>query len=192
MHTLPTRRQLARILAGASIVVAGGATNRSLAQSGAIPPNGIGLPRAEWEDEFGEGTARQPLVEYENVRSDIPGSPIYVGYARNMVVHIEARWSEGSQLGGIPVSDAEAEVFNLMPADAILQDTFVMPPTPEGPIAFRAESWRSEVLSNIMHDSGTVLVMYQQRTAQQNPGSELLTVVPAVTITTPGSEMLTV
>lgn len=190
MDTCQSRRHLMKVTAGVAAVGFGAGPDRHVnGLVSAIEPDGIGMPRVKWEEEFGEGTPLQMLVEYENARSDVPGSPVYVRYRDQMVVHIELNWSHATQLGGIPVDDAADDVFALLPADAVFIETFDMPASPDGPIGLQAERHESEVLDNLV-GSGSILVVYQTKRAETNAGSEPVTVIPAVTLTVsvPGDE----
>ncbi len=183
MDTRHSRRALARqvgaVSVGTSLLF--GSLRAAVAQDG-FASGGIGLSRTEWEATYGAGTPLQKLVQYENARSRVPGSPIYVGFNNDYVAHIELRW-QATQLGGLREQDARAEVKDLLPADADLQDVYYMPPTPDGPVALRAWQWESPSLAEVTVARTAILVVYQETEREQNPGSAPVTIIPAATIT---------
>lgn len=183
MEMRHSRRTLARltVAAGVGTGLLGGVFRPAAAQGG-FASRGIGISRAAWEAVYGAGTPLQGLVQYANARSQVPGSPIYVGFDNGYVAHLELRW-EATQLGGMREEYAHAEVKELLPADARLQDTFYLPPTPDGPVALRAGHWTSPALAEVTVARTAILVVYQEIARQQNPGSAPLVVVPAATIT---------
>ena len=158
-------------------ILIGSAT--SAAQTVDIDSGGIGLSRDAWEQTYGEGEALQSLVRYKTAK----GFPLYVGFEDDRVAHIEFRYSEGTQLGGLTEDDVIAQVEQALPNDAILIDEFVVPATPEGPVALRAQRWGSNALGDVTGGETSILVIYQEKTVQQNPGSDPQVVIPAVTLT---------
>lgn len=122
-------------------------------------------------------------MHYENVRSLVPGSPVFVGFSSDFVTHIEVRWP-ATQLGGVREDDAHAEVETLLPADVRLQHRFAVPPKPDGPVALRAYQWESRSLYGVMPGRKAVSVFYPEETErQQNLGSASVTIVLAASIT---------
>ena len=149
------------------------------AQADDLDSGGIGLSRDAWEDVYGDGEVLQSIVQYE---SPEVGLPVYVGFEDDRVAHIEFRYSE-TQRGGLLEEDAIDLVESALPADAILIDEFAVPATPEGPMALRARRWGSNALGYVTGGETSILVIYQEKLVQQNPGSDPEIVIPAVTLT---------
>ena len=120
---------------------------------------GIGLERAVWEDVYGEGEAGQNFVEYATK----DGLPIYVGFEDDIISSIEVVVSEAEH-GGLTADQAEGLVEALLPADAELDETFMVPESPAHPgRVLYAQSWESDWLEdNVGDDSETVLVILQE------------------------------
>lgn len=149
-----------------------------------LESGGIGLSRDAWEETYGEGEALQSLVRYETPDEGFPVYVGFVGFEDDRVAHIEFRYSGGTQLGGLAEADATARVEAALPADAELIEAFFAPATPEGPVSLRVQRWESGSLGDVTTGSRvSILVIYQEKTARQNPGSDPQTVIPAVTVT---------
>lgn len=145
-----------------------------------LDSGGIGLSRDAWKAAYGQSDALQSLVRYETPEE---GFPVYVGFDDDLVTHIEFRYSEATQLGGLAEDDATAQVEAALPADAELIEEFFLPATPEGPVPLRAQRWESTSLGDVVDGRTSILVIYQETTAQQNPGSDPQVVIPAATLT---------
>jgi hypothetical protein len=126
---------------------------------------GIGAERADWEDVYGEGEAGQNLMEYETK----DGLPIYVGFADGVVSSIEVD-VKGAENGGLTAEQAEGLVEALLPADAELDETFMVPASPAHPgRVIYAQSWDSDWLEdNVGEDFETVLVIRQEDQAENS------------------------
>jgi hypothetical protein len=186
MKTSLTRRSLARLVAAGSLAIgAGPVSSRVLAaQTNGITSGGIGLTRAEFERYFGAGEATQNYAAYTDPTY---GGPIYAGYdfvhfPDGMLNFLELQWSNVSQAGGLSVGTAADEVLTVLPADASYVRQFWMGATPGGPISLRSEEWTSASLAAIRGGRGTILVTYQERTGQLNPGSGMDLIVTAASI----------
>jgi hypothetical protein len=177
------KRTLLSALAIVATALIGSPT--STAQSTDIDSGGIGLSRDVWEAIYGEGEALQSLVRYETPEEGFPVYVGFVGFEDDRVAHIEFRYSEGTQLGGLAEADATAQIEAALPTDAELIDAFFVPATPEGPVSLRAQRWESDSLGDVTGAGTSILVIYQETMAQQNPGSDPQVVIPAVTLTIP-------
>ena len=146
-------------------------------------PGGIGLTRAEWEAVYGVGEGTQRGFVYPNVTFPVPGFDVLARYAfeTDRIAALEFSYEGGSQLGGAAAASVQTQIAGALPADAVRSHTFFLPATPDGPIPLRIERWHSPSLAATGH-SGAILVVAEERTAQQNPGSPPQTVVTAVTI----------
>lgn len=185
MTFTPTRRDLARSLAGAGVALA---LTRSLGaaarQSNGIASRGIGLSRTEWEAIYGPGEATQSLGMYTDPEY---GGPIYVGldfvnFDDGLVHFIELQWQNTTQLGGISPEMAGNQVIGMLPDDARRREGFTLLPTPGGPIALRAQRWTSATLGDTTDGRTSVLVTYQEKQAAMNPASGMKTIVTAATL----------
>lgn len=147
-------------------------------------PGGPGLTQEEWEAVYGEGSVSQSGVVYENVTFPIPGSRVTVRFtgANSTIGGMQFDYGEGSQLGGASREDVLAQHLDSVPADAVYQGSYYLPPTPEGPIGIIIDRWESESLAEITGGSGSIIVVTHQVSAQQNPGSPPQLVVPRMDI----------
>lgn len=136
-------------------------------------PGGIGLPREDWEDIHGPSEPAQTGDWYDSVI--VPGYRLLVRFApeEGWVSLIDARADEDAAQWG----EVRPLALASLPADAVLEHTYDLPATPEGPIALAAELWRSESLAGMSGGSGAVFVLYQLE-----GGSP---VVPRLSITVP-------
>ena len=181
-----SRRTLTRSLAVGGLALATGMTSRAtaVAQGNGVASGGIGLTRAEFERYFGPGEATQNYAKYTDPTY---GGPIYVGYdfvhfTDGLLNFLELQWRGVSQAGGLTVGTAVDEVATVLPADAQFVRQFWMGATPDGPIALRSEEWTSASLATARGGRGTILVTYQQKTVQLNPGSDPGEIVTAASI----------
>lgn len=187
MDSQLSRRVLARMIVAGGLAASTGAAPSTLAaraQTNGIDSGGIGVTRVEFEQFFGPGTATQEYMEYTDPTY---GGPIYVGYdvvhvADSLLNFLELQWSGVSQAGGLSVQMAADEVATVLPADARFVRQFWMGATPGGPIALRSEEWSSASLAAARDGKGTILVTYQQKGVQLNPGSGTSQIVTAASI----------
>jgi hypothetical protein len=105
-----------------------------------------------------------------------------VNFNDGMLNFLELQWSMISQSGGLDVETAANEVATVLPADAVYQRQFWMGATPGGPISLRSEAWSSASLAAIRGGRGAILVTYQQKTGQLNPGSGMDMIVTSASI----------
>lgn len=190
MNTHLSRRSLAMLVSGGALVASGGlrASSRAVAQSNGIVSGGIGLTRTEFEQYFGPGEATQSYAQYLDPTY---GGPIYAGYDfvnfnDGMLNFLELQWSMTTQAGGLDVETAANEVATLLPADAVYRRQFWMGATPGGPVSLRSEVWSSASLAAIRGGRDAILVTYQQKTGQLNPGSGMDMIVTTASIAVEG------
>jgi hypothetical protein len=190
MNTHLSRRSLAMLVSGGAVAASGGswALSRAAAQSNGVASGGIGLTRTEFERYFGPAEATQSYAKYVDPTY---GGPIYAGYdfvnfSDGLLNFLELQWSMISQSGGLDVETAAYEVSTVLPADAVYQRQFWMGATPGGSIALRSEVWASASLAAIRGGKGAILVTYQQKTGQLNPGSGMDMIVTAASIAAEG------
>ena len=183
MDAVQSRRTLVKLVAGAGVAMAAGAMPRPAMGQGPLASGGIGLLRNEWELVYGAGNALQSLVEYPNVSIGVPGAKAYAGYRGDLLVHLEVRWSQATQAGGVDWGTAYQAALLLMPADTEYRDQFWMPATPEGPVEIIGHTYESPDLNAAYYNLGRMLVLFQRVESQQNAGSMAETIGPAVTIT---------
>lgn len=182
-----SRRGLARMAATAALtasVTFGHPAFLATAQTNGVDSGGIGLTRTEFERLFGPGTATQTYAAYTDPTY---GGPIYVGYDSvrfedGLLNFLELQWGGVSQAGGLSVQVAADEVATVLPADARFVRQFWMGATPGGPISLRSEEWSSASLASARGGRGTILVTYQQKSVQLNPGSGASEIVTAASI----------
>lgn len=147
-------------------------------------PGGLSLSRADWEAAYGEGEVTERGVIYDNVTFPISGEQVLIRTGEaDWINYLEFTYDEGSQLGGAPVEDVAVQVAGAVPADAELVASFYLPATPDGPTPLRAELWESESLAETTGGSGSVMVVFEEETAQQNPDAPEQTVVTRVRMT---------
>jgi hypothetical protein len=132
----------------------------ALAQTGNVTTGGIGLARDKWESAHGAGDTGQNVVSYE-------GGAIYVQFAGDVVVYVEAGWEDR---GGLAADEVSGMVRQLIPSDASLKEGFYAPPTPVGPAGLRFERYQSKTLASLMGQvaddrTGGILVVYQETPA---------------------------
>ena len=184
MGTAHTRRTVVRMAAGAGLApLVVRTAHRTAAQQYGVDSGGIGLLRVDFEAAYGAGTDADGVTSYENVEVGVPGAKMYAQFRGEVVEHIEVRWSEATQTGGIDWATANQAAMFLLPVDAQHLDQYWLPETPEGPIELIAHTYESAQLNEASYNLGRVLVIYQRRYVQQNPGSLVDVVVPAVTLT---------
>lgn len=141
-----------------------GATN-----DGGLASGGIGLTRAAWEAEHGPGASCCSVGTGEGGRTyqvlSYEGGAYYVGlssddnFQNEVVTFVE--WSWG--VGDTPTFE---EFAALLPADAVLVETFGLPSTPDGPIAVTVYRFESNTLAATTGagggETGSIAVLYQE------------------------------
>lgn len=147
-------------------------------------PGGIGLSEGEWEAVYGDGSASQGGVVYDNVTFPEPGFDIIAGFEGPdaTITSLRFDYEEGTQLGGVSREDVFTQQVDSLPPDAVFQGSYYLPPTPEGPIGIIIDRWESDSLAGSTGTSGSILVVTQHVSAQQNPGSPPVLVVPRMDI----------
>jgi hypothetical protein len=89
------------------------------AQSDAFTSGGLGLPIADWEDQFGAGEAGQTYMSFGLEDGNFW---VGVGQGTRIVDYIERNYADES---GVTLADAQAEAATLLPGDARFQESFV-------------------------------------------------------------------
>jgi hypothetical protein len=184
MDASHSRRTVMRMVAGAGPApLAVGAANRAAAQQYGVDSGGIGLLRVDFEEAYGVGSDVDGVTEYANVEVGIPGATMYTDFRGEVVDHIEVRWSEATQSGGVDWATANQAATFLLPVDAQHLDQYWVPATPGGPIEPIAHTYESAQLTEANYGLGRVLLIYQRKYVQMNASAPLEVIVPAVTLT---------
>lgn len=130
-------------------------------------PGGPGLAQDAWEAVYGTGTVSQAGVVYDNVTFPDPGSKVTVRYTGvdSTIGGLVFEYGQGSQLGGSSREDVLTQQLDAVPADAVYQGSYYLPPTPEGPIRIIIDRWESESLAGIAGGSESIIGVTQQISA---------------------------
>jgi hypothetical protein len=172
------------MVAGAAMApLAVGVVQRTAAQQYGVDSGGIGLLRVDFEAAYGAGSDVDGVTAYANVEVGIPGATMYAEFRGEVVDHIEVRWSEATQSGGVDWVTANQAATFLLPVDAQHLDQYWVPATPGGPIELIAHTYESAQLNEANNNLGKVLVIYQRKYVQMNASAPLEVIVPAVTLT---------
>jgi len=171
-------------MAGAGVGLALAGRLAAARQTNGIASKGIGLTRTRWDDLYGPGEATQSLGKYTDPTY---GGPIFVGldfvaFDDGLVDFIEVQWANLNQIGGLRQDAGDAAVRPPLPDDARLRETFTMPATPGGPISLRAQRWTSASLGDVTGGRASILVVFQEKTGQLNPGTPMEIIATAATI----------
>ena len=153
------------------------------AQQYGVDSGGIGLLRRDFEAAYGVGVDAQHLTIYDDVTIGVPGTIMYAQFRGDVVEHLEVRWSEALQDGGVDWGTAYHEATFLLPVDATLLDQYLVPTTPEGPVEFIAHVYESAQLNEANANLGRVLVIFQREYVQLAENTPVEPIVPAVTLT---------
>ena len=184
MDAYRSRRSLVKLVAGAGVAaVPALSLSRVAAQDVGVDSGGIGLRRADFEAAYGVGVDAQSLTIYENVTIGVPGAKVYAQYRGEIVEHLEVRWSQATQAGGIDWGTAYQAAMLLLPVDAEHRDQFWMPATPEGPVEIIGHTYESQALNTYHYNLGRILVLFQREYVQLTPNTPNEPIVPAVTLT---------
>jgi hypothetical protein len=131
----------------------------ALGQSDGVVTGGIGMSRADWEAVHGLGDATQNYVVYED-------GAVYVQFRGDVVLYLEYGYLEP----GVPLAEADALVWELIPSDARLIESFAAPATTAGPIGLYTRRYTSRALATQVPEfgdnvTGSILVVYSETPA---------------------------
>jgi hypothetical protein len=77
---------------------------------------------------------------------------------------------------------AAYEVSTVLPSDAVFRTRYWMGATPGGPISLHSEEWTSASLGAVTGGKSSILIVYQEKVSQLNPGSGMTMLVTAASI----------
>lgn len=129
-------------------------------------PGGIAMTHEEWTRLYGSPEPTQSGVVYPSPFA--PDLSLLVRFGQDDRAHIVSTIQPG---GGESLDYAVAKQLTgtLLPTDALMRETFLIPPTPEGPSGLFAELWECPSLAGETNEIGWVLAFFVESAGEEHP-----------------------